>query len=108
MIIYEVNLSINKSIFDDFLLWLKPHIDDILKIDGFKDAYVFQPLALQTELEEETSHQLCVQYRVESFQHLEHYLQHHADKMREEGQKRFPEQFSATRRILKAFQNTES
>lgn len=107
MIIYEVNLSINKPIFDEFLLWLKPHIDEILKIDGFNDAYIFQPVAL-AETTSEASHQLCIQYRVESFQHLEHYLAHHAEHMREQGLKKFPEQFSATRRVLQAFKNDES
>lgn len=43
---------------------------------------------------------LTVQYRIKSRQALDHYFTEHSVKMREEGIKRFKDQFSATRRLF--------
>ena len=38
MIIYEVNLSIETALETSFIPWLKTHINEMLKFDGFIDA----------------------------------------------------------------------
>ena len=41
MIIYEVNLSISKTIYKDFEKWLSIHIDKMLTFDGFNDYRIY-------------------------------------------------------------------
>ena len=41
MIIYEVNLSIDTALETSFIAWLKTHINEMLKFDGFIDASLF-------------------------------------------------------------------
>ena len=38
MIVYEVNLQIDSQVADDYAAWLKPHIEHILQIKGFRHA----------------------------------------------------------------------
>lgn len=92
MIQYEVTLEIEKSIFDEFYHWLHEHIHDMLKIEGFLSAHLY----------EETEHKkLIVSYEVASMNDLNHYFKTEAATMRESGIRKFGNQFSATRRILK-------
>ena len=38
MIIYEVNLTVDLDVVDEYAAWLRPHIAHILEIDGFLGA----------------------------------------------------------------------
>ena len=38
MIIYEVNLTVDPDVSDEYAAWLRPHIAHILKIGGFLGA----------------------------------------------------------------------
>ena len=38
MIIYEVNLTVDPEIADEYAVWLRPHIVHILELDGFLGA----------------------------------------------------------------------
>ena len=42
MVIYEVNLSINIDIYQDFDLWLKKHFKEILQLPGFIQACILK------------------------------------------------------------------
>ena len=95
MIIYEVNLEIEESIYTPFLQWLWPHIEDMKTKDGFGNVLVHT-----VESSESPVKKLSVHYYVESRQKLQHYFDHHAQSMREDGIKRFGGQFKANRRIL--------
>ena len=43
MIIYEVNLTIDGSIYPQFSVWLKKHVKDILEVPGFVQASILKP-----------------------------------------------------------------
>ncbi|MGH1485857.1 MAG: DUF4286 family protein [Cellvibrionaceae bacterium] len=96
MIIYEVNLTAEKSIENEFRLWLKQHLNDMLNTGYFNDAIIYE---LESE-QEDAKIQLTSHYKVESRARLEEYFKNKADEMRADGIKRFSNQFTATRRIL--------
>lgn len=95
MIIYEVNLEIQKVILSDYLDWLKLHISDMLKFDGFQSHQLFT-----IESEDKNFVLLSVHYHVESRKKLQDYFDHHAIAMRDEAIKKFGDRFKANRRIL--------
>eukprot|EP01080_Neovahlkampfia_damariscottae_P009919 gene9919-2241_t len=98
MIIYEVNLEIEKGTTTDFMKWLKTkHIKDMLSVDGFKNA----KLHIDEGNEKTTHDVLCCHYYVESRELLEKYFQNEAKTMRQEGLDLFSGKFNANRRILK-------
>ncbi len=99
MILYEVNLRVKVSRAEEFTLWLKQHIQQMLQVEGFVSAELLE----QEEEEEEappTQRQLVVHYRLKSLDHLHSYLQNQAPQMRQEGLDLFGSDFSATRRVL--------
>ncbi len=99
MVIYEVNLTIDQAIFENFLAWLNEHIKKMLTFPGFIEAKLYEVLPDQAAIQ--TPQQLItVAYRLDSLNDLQHYLANHATKMRQEGLERFGQHFSATRRIL--------
>lgn len=95
MLIYEVNLSIERSILDAYRRWLSRHIQELLGIDGFEQAVVYERIDGNGERVE-----LVVHYRLSGRVTFEHYVREHADRMRADGIARFGDGFSATRRLL--------
>ncbi len=95
MIIYEVNLQITTEIFPTYLEWLAPHTQSMLQFPGFLNVNILKERDVDTA---QHTH-LTLQYQIETMAHLDHYLQHHAQNMREEAQQ-FAGQFSASRRIF--------
>ncbi len=95
MVIYEVNLHVEKSIADDYAVWLKGHIAQMLRFKGFISARW-----LDNETDDATACDWVVHYIVEDRASLDEYFATHAEAMRREGLERFPGMFSATRRIL--------
>jgi hypothetical protein len=96
MIVYEVNLEVDRAIFAAYRTWLDEHIRSMLALPGFVGAEVFElrdaPVAQRRSL--------CVQYRLADAADLDRYLRIDAPRMRSDGETRFPGQFSASRRIL--------
>ena len=43
-LIYEVNLSVERAIADDFRAWLIEHVQDMLELPGFTDARILEVL----------------------------------------------------------------
>lgn len=97
MVIYEVNCLINVDSFTAFNNWLIPHVQQILAYPGFQKAYI----AEQTD-GNAAAHKKCltVIYQITDQKHLDYYLTHHAPKMREDGLRQFPHQFTTSRRIF--------
>lgn len=93
-IVYEVNLEVSQEIAQPFESWLNDHILQMLKIDGFEGA------TLYNEIKEPTNCHWCVQYLVESQAKLDDYFANHAQHMRQDGIDRFGDSMKATRRIL--------
>ena len=95
MVIYEVNLTVNNSIFHEYYEWLMHHIKDMLQFRGFQKAEVAKEITNEDDVTK-----LAVRYTLENEQALESYLNHHAQAMRQDGIQRFGNQFSASRRVF--------
>lgn len=97
MIVYEVNLKVDADIAGAFGDWLQAHVEDMLALDGFLGARIFQ-----VDVEAPgTVVEYCTRYQLMDRAALEYYLSHHASRMRDAGLKRFPGAFSATRRVMR-------
>lgn len=95
MVIYEINLDIDVDIFAEYMLWLKEHIQKMLKFPGFVKA-----LTLQEERADQERKYITVQYSVESLEILNDYMAKHANRLRQEGLDRFANKFKISRKIL--------
>ena len=93
MVIYEVNLEIDQSIYAEYIPWLEKHIQDILILPGFIKALLVK--------DKNASNQVSVQYHLESEASLDNYLKNFAPLMRADGINKFKDKFTASRRILK-------
>ena len=96
MVIYEVNLDVERGIADSFARWLGPHIRQMLEFPGFVSASWY-------ERSEDSSESLVcwtTHYRLESREDLDRYLENNAAAMRADGISRFGDRFTASRRIL--------
>ena len=98
MIIYEVNLTINNEIFDEYYHWLVEHIGLILKFKGFREAELAKEQMTVNDTTE--TMKLTVRYSLNSNEDLNDYLTNHAPAMKEDGIKKFGEKFSASRRVF--------
>ena len=96
MIVYEVNLLVNRSIIKPYVQWLSGHINEMLEIEGFLDADCFSVIDPAKQSQAEYS----VRYSVESEAALDHYMTHHAGRMRQQAKDLFAGQFTASRRVL--------
>ena len=100
MLIYEVKLElIDKTIYSSFLFWLKEHISEMLKFQGFEKADLINKF-LQKNV-------IIVKYYISSEKDLNNYMQNHAEKMRFEGLKLFKNSFKASRKICPVKKLTE-
>jgi hypothetical protein len=98
MMIYEVNLEIEKKIEKSFKDWMGIHIEDMMKTGHFKKARSWH--VDPTVGADENLFQIIVHYEPHSEKALEDYMRDLAPKMRADGANRFGGQFKATRRIL--------
>lgn len=96
MVIYEVNISVPSSLFQQYYEWLIPHIHQILEIKGFQSAEV----GLVENDQEEDMHHLRICYALDSYDSLQNYLTVHAPSLRQESTDRFNDQAKITRRII--------
>ena len=96
MIIYEVNLNVERNIAREYQNWLEKHINDMLTFDGFEKAMFFE------RKEESNTQIVCftTHYHISSMDQLQDYFQNHAEKMRADGIRRFGDLFKSDRRIL--------
>lgn len=105
MLIYEVNLTVDGDVAPDFSAWLREHIREMLKLDGFDAAALYvrsdDPDALPEDDAPTGARHWTVHYQVESRDHLRNYLDTHAERMRQDGLDRFEDRFAAERRVLK-------
>lgn len=99
MIVYEVNLTVDSSIYDEYIEWLRAHIDEILELEGFMSALILESRAA-------THHHrsLVVHYRIESEEALNAYFEGPARRIRTDGAERFGDQATASRRVLRVLE----
>lgn len=96
MIIYNVTANIDESIHDEWLLWIKEHIPKVLATGKFDKA------TLTKVLVEEDMGGLTysIQYRSYSREALDAYYREDAEKLRNEGMKKFADKMLAFRTEL--------
>ena len=103
MIVYEVNLAIDRDIADAYRAWLATHVAEILQLPGFVDARILDVLEPVPDAGQTA---LCVQYTLRDRASLETYVRDHAPRMRGEGEARFGGRFRASRRVLASGQGS--
>lgn len=96
MVIYEVNIKVKEDIFNEYVAWLVPHIEEMVNFPGF----LGHVRSIDTEGGDSEYGFLTVHYFVESKGCLDDYLENHSSRMRGDGEKKFGGAFSATRRVL--------
>ena len=94
--IYEVTLSIDQEIIDEFDAWLEDHVLEMLDIPGFLKAETFE-----LEDDDEGRARRVAHYYLASEKDLEEYLAGPANAMRESGIALFADRFEASRRVLR-------
>ena len=100
MIVYEVNVSVSRSIAQDFMAWLPSHVEQVLASEGFLRAQILR----DTEQDEAERLKLTIIYEIATRAAYERYLQRHAAALREDGLRRFGGSFTATRRVFQVEQ----
>ncbi|WP_242157389.1 DUF4286 family protein [Aestuariivivens sediminis] len=96
MIIYNVTVNIDESIHDDWLVWIKEHIPQVLATGKFEKATLTRVLVE----EEMGGRTYSIQYRSYSREALEAYYREDAEKLRSDGYKRFADKVLAFRTEL--------
>ncbi|HEX6259828.1 MAG TPA: DUF4286 family protein, partial [Woeseiaceae bacterium] len=94
--VYEVTLSIDREIVDEFDIWLEQHIREMLELPGFVSAETYE-----ADADSPARVGRVVQYLLESEQALEGYLSGPAEEMRRAGALRFADRIAASRRVLR-------
>lgn len=96
MYIYNVTVNIDESIHDEWLLWIKEHIPQVLSTGKFEKAILTKVL-----VEEDMGGQTySIQYRSYSREALDAYYREDAEKLRTEGLKKFADKMLAFRTEL--------
>jgi DNA-directed RNA polymerase beta' subunit len=97
MLIYNVTVGVDKSIEQEWLLWMKEvHIPNVMSTQMFVGHKIYK--VLTTENENNTSY--AIQYAARSLNELEVYLEKFAPILREEVQKKFGDKQASFRTLL--------
>ncbi len=96
MIIYNVTINIDESIHEDWLIWIKEHIPQVLATGKFIEAKLTRVL-VEEEMDGKT---YSVQYRAKSRKDLEAYYREDAERLRQDGLTRFADKMLAFRTEL--------
>lgn len=97
MIIYNVTVSIDPAIHEEWLEWMmSKHIPDVMQTGCFLENKI---LRLQQTSENEGL-TYAFQYTLNSIKDLEHYQTHFAPKLQAEHSQRYKDKFVAFRTIL--------
>ncbi|XMO88142.1 DUF4286 family protein [Algibacter sp. AS12] len=96
MIIYNETLNIDESIHSEWLIWIKEHIPKVLGTGKFEKATLTQVL-----VEEDMGGlTYSVQYRSYSREALDSFYREDADRLQQEGLKKFADKMLAFRTEL--------
>jgi len=97
MYIYNVTVNVEDSIHDEWLLWIKEHIPQVLATGKFEKATLTKVLVK----EEMGGQTYSIQYRSYSREALDAYYKEDADQLRQVGLTRFAGKSLAFRTELK-------
>jgi hypothetical protein len=96
MIIYNVTINVDESIHDKWLNWIKEHIPQVLATGKFTEAKLTKVL-IEEEMGGTT---YSVQYRAKSREDLDAYYKEDAERLRQDGLKKFADKILAFRTEL--------
>lgn len=97
MLIYEVNLKVDRAIESEYLAWLNDHVREMLELGCFEGAQIYRE---EQDGSGDGQFRMVVHYQVRGRETLQRYFDEHAASMRADGLERFGARFSATRRVL--------
>jgi hypothetical protein len=98
MVLYNVTVSIDASVEEAWVVWMKQtHIPDVMDTGFFMRSRM---LRLLTERPDVDGITYAIQYEAESMGHLEKYLEHHAPQLQQEHIGKFGGHFAAFRTVL--------
>lgn len=97
MYIYNVTLSIDKSIHEEWLAWIHHHIPEVLATGKFISAKLTHVL-IEEEMDGVT---YSIQYTANSREDLDSYYKEDADRLRKDGMQKFGDKMLAFRTELK-------
>jgi hypothetical protein len=95
MIIYNVTANIQKSITKEWLVWIKEHIPLVLATGKFNEAKLTKVL-----VEDEETDTYSIQYRSYSRAALDAYYAEDAERLKQDGLKRFADKMLTFRTEL--------
>ncbi|MBL8300042.1 MAG: DUF4286 family protein [Rhodanobacteraceae bacterium] len=98
MIVYEVSIEVDRASAAPYLDWLREHVAQILRIDGFVQAQLYERCDIPDDA---PRCGFVVTYQLRDQAALAAYLANHAAGLRADGERRFGGRFSATRRVLR-------
>lgn len=100
MYIYNVTINVEESILEDWLQWIRPHILEVLKTGKFVSAKFTQVL-IEEEMGGTT---FSIQYTAKSIEDIQAYYKEDADRLRQDGLKKFADKCLAFRTELKVIE----
>lgn len=102
MIIYNVTLSVDKAIADEWLNWLKDeHIPEVMNTHCFSGFKLVQLL----EVDDSEGPTYAVQYFAESMADYNRYIELHAAALRQKSFDKWGNRFMAFRSVMKEISN---
>ncbi|OUS01410.1 hypothetical protein A9Q86_06405 [Flavobacteriales bacterium 33_180_T64] len=96
MYIYNVTINVDDTIHDEWLLWMRAHIPQVLATGKFEKATLTKVL-VEDDIEGQT---YSIQYRSYSREALDAYYKEDAERLRAEGLKKFADKMLAFRTEL--------
>lgn len=97
MYIYNVTINIDDSVHDEWLVWMEKHIPEVLATGHFTSAKMTQVL-VEEEMGGTT---YSIQYTAPTREDLDNYYNFSAEKLRNDGMKKFADKMVAFRTELK-------
>lgn len=98
MLLYEVNVSIASDLAQEYLIWLRSHIRQMLMIDGFASAKIL--LDTSSNNTDNKITKIVAQYEVVSEIKLNNYFRDHAERMRSQLPEKYLNYLQIHRRVL--------
>merc|ERR1712062_453449 len=98
-VIYEVNLEIQREYAEEYMNWLRPHIMEMLALEGFISCSISDYERVKDHNDPDIVTKV-VTYRIRSREALQKYFDYGATKMRSKGTNKFTGKFKAWRRVI--------
>jgi hypothetical protein len=96
MIIYNVTVNIDDDAHEAWLSWMKStHIPDVVNTGCFLHGKMFRIM-----VDEQQGTSYSIQYTANSMKEVEHYLEQHAPRLRQDATDKFGGKFTAFRTLL--------